>query len=87
MTDAEAEELAPWLGRVVADLHGGSFEILTEEGIAYRILLPVPAHVNVVAATAPPSGAEGREDAVDPVPERAVPMESPDGPDSSEVAA
>jgi signal transduction histidine kinase len=59
-TESEAQELAPWMARLVTGLHGGEFRITWEEGVSYRIWLPLldttpPSHMQ-----APPSIAQLR---------------------------
>lgn len=48
------QELAVVMGRLLTAQHGGTFEVLTEEGIEYRIWLPVPA--SAVASEPTPQG-------------------------------
>lgn len=66
--ESEAEELAPWMARLVAGLHAGVFEIGWEDGVAYRIWLPVPAAAAIAAPqdpsarpAPPPDPASGSE--------------------------
>ncbi|HSE64392.1 MAG TPA: hypothetical protein VLG15_12350, partial [Thermoanaerobaculia bacterium] len=72
--ESEAQELAPWMARLVTGLHGGTFEITWEDGVVYQIGLPLPA---AASNAAPPD-------------RPALSTSSPDpaaGPDTSSVAA
>ena len=53
--DSRDEELTPVLARLLTVKHEGTFEIRTEEGVGYRIWLPVPPYPSSASPSAAPA--------------------------------
>jgi hypothetical protein len=55
------QELAAVMGRLLTAQHGGTFEVLAEDGIEYRIWLPVPVSAETSEPTSRSEGLEFAE--------------------------